>query len=75
MPEWAQFVISGGAVIGFWAWARSQIVAMSARLLRMEAEVNIIKNRCANHREDFGKVFDKLSELSNGVARIEGKLE
>lgn len=74
MPEWAQAVVAGGSLLGFWAWARACITKCQARLAAVGAEVEMIKTRCHDHREDIGKVFDRIGEVAESVARIEGIL-
>jgi len=72
MPEWAQAVVAGGAFLGFWAWVRANITRCLARLAAVEAEVDVIKQRCQDRREDISKIFDRIGTVAEDVAQIKG---
>ena len=81
MPTWAQIVIAivaasvnGGALLGFWTWCRAQLYGLNARVAVLETEAQRTAQRFDEHREDIGKVFNKLSEVAERLASIEGKL-
>jgi len=64
--------INGGALIGFWIWARAKIcttaeqtAALSARLETWKAEID---KRCTGHRDNIGKIFNKLDEVKDCVS-------
>ena len=52
--------LNGGALLGFWAWARAAIT-------KMQAEVATIKAQVASIEKDCSKQYDWLETTSKAV--------
>lgn len=85
MNEWTQMIIAiatllfgGGALGGFWVWARSQIVKMSNDLVDhrrlVEGQINVLKGeleaihvRCRDRSPIYGQLDSKLEAQSEAI--------
>lgn len=60
-------IVSGGALLKFWAWTRVHIIAMNARIAVLETQTAQMQLRCKEHTEAFPVLFKQMASIKEDI--------
>jgi len=65
--------LNGAAFLGFWVWARSQLITQAGRISTLEGGLDVwrkeVDARCTSRGDNIGKLFDKFDDVKGVIAK------